>query len=240
MEIHYWWVGLSCLVMVLSRGAHTASVEPRLEHSFDLGQLRCCTPKRSDVCPDISHDIPCTVVSDMERRESRISQTLGSHQRRQRLSTNCSESIRAVLCETSFPRCVINPDGSHEVQLPARNTCKETVCETWRETPQVAEICSLYEPTNTTYPVGNCSLPNITGLKHCTIDWYIPAWLVPYVKQIDVELENLQMDLRLNNNSLGWKDLKDVRCKSVGRCWALGDRLEHIVSYDLCNETLGE
>lgn len=239
MEIHYWWVGLSCVVvMALSRGAHTASLKPAQEHSFDLGQLRCCArPKNSDICPEMSDYIPCTVANDMERREHRINRTVETHTD-QGFNPNCSNSIRAVLCEQSFPTCVINSDGSHEVQLPARSTCEEKLggegCELLEGSDYIEETCSLYEDTSTNYSVGDCSLPNIT-LKHCTIDWYLPAWLHQYVKQIDLQLTNTRRDITSKDC---WEKFRDARCKSVGRCWALGDRLEHIISTETCNESL--
>ena len=237
MEIHYWWVGLSCLVMVLSRGAHTASVEPRLEHSFDLGQLRCCArPRDSEICPEMSDYIPCTVANEMERREHRINMTIQNH--KNPVIVNCSDNIRHVLCEQSFPTCVIKSDGSHEVHLPARSTCEEKLggddCANLQGSTEIEEICSLYENTSTNYSVGDCSLPNIT-LNHCTIDWYLPAWLHQYVKQIDLQLTNTRSEI-LDDDC--WKDFRDARCKSVGRCWALGDRLEHILSNETCNESL--
>ena len=106
MEIHYWWVGLSCLVMALSRGAHTALVEPRREHSFDLGQLRCCArPKDTEICPEMSDYIPCTVANDIERREHRINMTVHS-QKTSSFIANCSDNIRYVICEQSLPTCV--------------------------------------------------------------------------------------------------------------------------------------
>ena len=245
MEIHYWWVGLACLLMVLSKGAHAASVEPTQpvqEHGFDLGRLRCCPkPRDSDVCPDMISDfIPCTIANDMERRENRIRQTLAS-QSPLLFEPNCTRSIREVLCEQNFPTCVINSDDSHEVEVPARSTCEEKlkeVCEIYRNNPRaIEEMCSLYEPTSTNYSVGNCSVVNVT-LNHCTIDWYLPAWLLQYVKQIDVELDNALSDQFITTSHPCWEKIRDVRCKSVGRCWALGDRLEHIISLETCNETV--
>ena len=240
MAIHYWWVGLSCLVMVLSKGARTVSGElPTTqavqEHSFDLGILRCCPkPRDSDVCSYITNFIPCTIANDMERRENRIRETLATHNPAL-IDPNCTRSIREVLCEQNFPACVVNPDDSHKIKLPAQSTCSKKlweVCEILRQRNVIEEICSLYEPTSTKYPVGNCSSSNIV-LNHCTVDWYLPAWLLQYVKQIDFELDNIQRWLFGQVNNSCWQKVKDVRCKSVGRCWALGDRLEHIISIEI-------
>ena len=83
MEIHWWWpVGLSVLVILISRVPDTASVEPEVEplRVFDLGPLRCCaSPRDSDICPGISEYIPCTIANEMERRENRINSTLASY-----------------------------------------------------------------------------------------------------------------------------------------------------------------
>ena len=105
MEIHYLWVGLACLVMVLSKAACT---EPRQdfngqEHGFDLGKLLCCAlaQPRPDICPEMSEHIPCTIYNDMQRRESRIRKTV--HAASQLFSSNCSESIREVLCQQNLP-----------------------------------------------------------------------------------------------------------------------------------------
>ena len=241
MEIHYWWVGLAYLLMALSKGAHAASVEPTREHGFDLGQLRCCArPKYSDICPHISDYIPCTIANDIERREHRIEEAVADHDP-SLFDANCSDSIRDILCQQSFPTCVINPDGSHEVQLPARSTCEvklEEACEILRESKTLEEICSLYEPTSTNYSVGNCSGSNVV-LNHCTVDWYLPAWLHQYVKQIDLELDNALTAGQFTSEDRSCGDkVKNVRCKSVGRCWAQGDRLEHIISIETCNEAL--
>ena len=240
MEIHCSWVGLSCLLMLLSKGAHTASVGPRenvKEHGFDLGPLQCCSrPKDSEICPEISNYIPCTVANDMESRETMISSTVATHP----FEANCSDSIREVLCEQNFPTCVINADGSHEVLLPARSTCKEKIGEACGSALKdvIEATCSLYEAASTNYSVGNCSASNIT-LNHCTVDWYLPEWIVQYVKKIDVELDNARtVGLLADLDDSCWEKLKQVRCKSVGRCWALGDRLERIVSIETCNEAL--
>ena len=236
-----------CLLMVLMKGAHAASVEPTQpvqEHGFDLGRLRCCPkPRDSDVCPDmISDHIPCTIANDrdMKRRENRIRETLATHNgNRDVIGSNCTRSVREVLCEQSFPTCVINADDSHEVQLPARSTCEEKLGEVCQVLPGsiLEDMCSLYEPTSTNHSVGNCSVVNVT-LNHCTIDWYLPAWLLQYVTQIDVELDNALSDQFITTSHPCWEKIRDVRCKSVGRCWALGDRLEHIISLETCNEAL--
>lgn len=237
-EIHYLWVGLSCLLIVFSKEASTASVREReiiKEHSFDLGPLSCCRrPKNSEVCPDISDYIPCTVVSEMDSREDRISSRLGNYG--DFISPNCSDNLRDVLCEQSFPSCVINDDGSHEVQQPARETCEEKMdaCPAdLKSTPVIKDICSLYEPESTNYSVGNCSASNI-ALTHCTVDWYLPEWSRQYLQQIDNELDNMRETELSSLMPACWKRVVDFRCKSVGRCWAQGDRLEHINSADTC------
>ena len=222
------------------RGAQAAAVEPTTdeEHDFDLGPLRCCPrPKVSETCPGMSNYIPCTIASEMERRENRISSQLGTFPS---FVENCTESARKILCEQNFPTCEINPDGSHEVLLPSRNACEqklEDTCSPWFPDELIEQTCSLYEPTSANYSVRDCSAANIT-FNHCTVDWYVPEWILQYVKQIDMELDIARSSSLEFLNKNCWEKLKAVRCKSVGRCWALGDRLEHIISTETCNEAL--
>lgn len=245
-NIHNLWVGLSCLLIV---GAHSASVKTRqtvqIEHDFDLGPLRCCAkPRDSDVCPDLSDYIPCPFVEDMDKREERIRMRLADYERNPSTVDryeNCSRDLAEVLCEQNFPTCVINPDGSHEVQLPEKDACEqkmESCPPFFRAIPVLKDICSLYEPESITYSVSNCtaSAPSGISLTHCTVDWYIPEWGYQYLKRIDLELVNMRNDELQGLNDICWKKVKDFHCKSVGRCWAQGTRLEHINSANTCNE----
>lgn len=249
-NIHNLWVGLSCLLIV---GAHGASVKKRQtveeEHRFDLGLLRCCArPRDSDVCPDLSDYIPCPFVKDMGEREERIRMRLNDYNRSPSLNPlyeNCSRDLGEVLCEQNFPTCVINADGSHEVQFPAKDTCEEKMesCPiSRRRTPVYKDICSLYEPESTTYSASNCTAPATSGisLTHCTgtvaqtEHWYIPEWGYQYLKQIDLQLDNMRRDELAGISDSCWETVKDFHCRSVGRCWAQGSRLEHINSINTC------
>ena len=132
---------------------------------------------------------------------------------------------------------MINPDGTHKVLLPAGNTCKQSlqnVCLVF-SLPLIEQTCSLYEPTSANYSVRDCSAANIT-FNHCTVDWYVPEWIQQYVKQIDMELDSARSSSLLSLNESCWEKFKEVRCKSVGRCWAEGTRLELIISNETCNE----
>jgi len=134
---------------------------------------------------------------------------------------------------------MINSDGSHEVLLPSGNTCEqklEDACPLFSD-EVIDSTCSLYESISANYSVGDCSATNIT-LNHCTVDWYVPEWILQYVKQIDMELDAARKTTLEFLNENCWEKFKAVRCKSVGRCWALGDRLEHIISTETCNEAL--
>ena len=237
MEIHWWWVGLSFLVL---RVPNTASVDTGLEplHDFDLGPLRCCPrPRNSDICPEMNEYIPCTIASEIERRENRIDGVLATYP--SFVEANCTATVRKILCEQNFPTCVINPDGSHEVLLPSGNACKQSLEDDCSIFPLsvIEEACSLYEPTSTNYSVDNCSAPIIT-LNHCTVDWYVPEWILQYVKQIDIELDAARKSTLEFLNENCWEKFKEVRCKSVGRCWAQGTRLELIISNETCDEAL--
>ena len=238
MEIHWWWVGLSTLVILISRVPDTESVEPGVEplSIFDLGPLRCCArPRESNICPGISDYIPCTIASEIERRENRIDGTLATYP--SFIEANCTETVRKILCEQNFPTCVINSDDSHEVLLPAGDACKQTLQDVCSIFPlsTIEETCALYEPTSTNYSVGNCSASNIT-LHHCTVDWYIPEWILQYVKQIDMELGSARSSSLSALDETCWEKFKEVRCKSVGRCWAQDTRLELIISNETCDE----
>ena len=243
IEIHYLWVGLSLLIS-LSKGAHSASVKAREvteEHPFDLGPLRCCRrPKISEVCPDIGEYIPCTVAGEMDSREERIESRVNNYEGYPNTNSNCTDGLREVFCNQNFPTCVINEDGTHEVQLPDQQTCKEkldTCPERMKSLRFFIDICSLYESTSTTYSVGNCSASNI-ALTHCTVDWYIPEWSLQYLKLIDTELDTArEIELSGLTDSC-WEKVKKFRCRSIGRCWAQGDRLEHINSQEDCGSAL--
>ena len=246
-KIHNLWVGLSCLLIVFCKGAHSASVKERQiveeEHDFDLGPLRCCRHRDSDVCPSMSELVPCSFVKDMDDREGRIRARMMTYKD---LATtnpqhaNCSRDLGEVLCEQNFPTCVINADGSHSVELSAQDTCEQRMesCPGYvRRIDVFEDICSLYEPESTTYSVSNCTVPEIT-LTYCNVDWYLPEWGHQYLQQIDLELDNM---LNLNGELSGISDtckqkVKDFHCRSVGRCWAQGDRLERINSINTCHE----
>ena len=240
------WVGLSCLLILFCDGVHSASVKARQtvqeEHSFDLGPLRCCRHRDSDVCPDMNEYIPCPFVNEMDEREEIIRVTLENYDSNPSTNTlyeNCSRDLGEVLCEQNFPTCVINADGSHSVEFPAQDTCEQRMvsCPGFvRATSVFQDICSLYEPESTSYSVSNCTAPGIT-FTHCNdVDWYLPEWGYQYLQQIDLELENMRKDELRGLNDICWQKVKDFHCRSVGRCWAQGDRLEHINSINTCNE----
>lgn len=243
IEIHYLWVGLSLLIS-LSKGAHSASVKARevtKEHSFDLGPLRCCPkPNISDVCPEVGEYVPCTVVGDMDSRKERIKSRVDDYARYPNADSNCTDGLREIFCNQNFPTCVINEDGTQEIQLPDQQTCEEkldTCPSSMKSLASFQDICSLYEPTSTTHSVSNCSASNI-ALTHCTVDWYIPEWSHQYLKLIDTELDTArEIQLSGLTNSC-WEKVKKFRCRSIGRCWAQGDRLEHINTAEDCSAAL--
>ena len=236
------WVGLCCLFIV-AKGAYTASVRPRdnvMEHNFDLGPLRCCPrPRDSEVCPNLADNLPCPYVNadEMDSRESNIRQRL---QRLPGITSNCSDAVREFWCGHHFPTCLINPDdGSHEVQLPARDTCIEqlNVCPDVEVREHYQNyVCRFYPDYTTNYSIDSCTVMEDT-LSHCTVDWYSPEWLQPYLVEIDRQL--IDERKTLNNHTVDdncWRDFRDFRCKSLGRCWAQGDRLEYINSLQECQE----
>ena len=239
------WVGLSCLLILFCDGVHNASVKARQtvqeEHSFDLGPLRCCRHRDSDVCPDMSEYIPCPFVNEMEEREEIIRMRLENYDSNPSTNAryeNCSRDLGEVLCEQNFPTCVINADGSHSVEFPAQDTCEQRMesCPGFvRVIPVFQDICSLYEPESTTYSVSNCTVPEIT-LTHCNVDWYLPEWGYQYLQQIDLELDNMLNGELSGISDTCWQKVKDFHCRSVGRCWAQGDRLEQINSINTCHE----
>lgn len=237
------WVGLSCL-LVLSKGAYTASVQRRetVEHDFDMGPLRCCPrPRNIEECPNLSDNIPCTMTSEryIAGKVNYITSIIGNYNTSEKtVETSCINNLRDILCEQSFLSCVIRDDGTHEVQLPSRNTCqvKLNVCPV-----HLQDFCMIYERTSdnspaVNYSVASCRAYNIT-LAYCTIDWYFPEWTYQYVDEIERELDSLRGDLNANTVSDDcWRKLVDFRCRSVGRCWAQGDRLEYINSRQDCEE----
>lgn len=242
-HIHSLWVGLSCLLIVLfCKGAHSASVKARQtleeEHNFDLGPLRCCRHRDSDVCPDIGEYIPCPFVKDMDSREETIRMRMMNYENVGSQYENCSRDLGEVLCEQNFPTCVINADGSHSVEFPAQDTCEQRMESCPNFVRQIAifqDICSLYEPESTTYSVSNCTVPEIT-LTHCNVDWYLPEWGYQYLQQIDLELDNMRKDELRGLSDTCWQKVTDFQCRSVGRCWAQGYRLEHINSINTCHD----
>lgn len=241
------WVGLSCL-LILSKGVYTASVQRRetVEHDFDMGPLRCC-PRPRDIeelveeCPNLSDNIPCTMTSEqyIAGKVNYIRSIISSYNGT--VETSCINNLRDVLCEQSFSSCVIGDDGSHEVQLPSRNTCQDKLSVCPSQPVQLQDLCMIYERTSdnspaVNYSVASCRAYNIT-LAYCTIDWYLPEWTYRYVDEIERDLDKLRGVL--NSNTISddcWSKLMNFRCKSVGRCWAQGDRLEYINSRQDCEE----
>ena len=240
-KIHYWCVGLSCLI-VLSKAPYAVSAETIRENSFDFGPLRCCArPRDSEVCPNLSDRIPCTLATNMTAIEERILYELTIFGKFSSVYSTCSEGIRDILCKARFPTCVITANGTHQIQLPPRDTCKTKLdsCPTFLQSnDNIDDMCFLYDSTNTTYSVANCNAHNMTGLSHCTVDWYLPEWLRRFVRKIDEDLgRSRNVDL-LSVNTSCWEKIRDFQCQSVGRCWAQGDRLEYINSRETCNEVM--
>jgi len=237
-RIHYLWVGLSCFLIVLSRGAYSASVRPpdTQEHDFDLGPLQCCPSPRSEICPNLSDNVPCTVVNDLTARENKINSTLQTFNHPS-IDKACYGNIQEILCKQYFPACVVNSDGTHLVQQPARTQCEAKLKSCPAHLVSSSTYCSLYTNNSVNYSISNCSasVPTKLGLDHCTVDWYLPEWIHPYLKKIDEELEATRGVLLTQTC---WEKLRDFRCKSVGRCWAQGDRLEHINSIETCQELM--
>jgi len=242
-NIHSCWLGLVfSLVLALSNAASLKTRE-NMEHPFDLGALSCCPTPSSDlnVCTDLPEFIPCTVANEMQARENSIKRVFDSLSNLNEVNSTCVEAVKSIQCRQKFPACVTLPSGEREVHF-LLDDCEEQLesCPTYLKNSLIQEgLCLI---SNSSYPVNNCeasSREQPLNLLHCTIDWYLPEWIHQNLKVINSELNELQNTFTFNGASSScWAKYRNFRCKSVGRCWAQGDRLEGINTLEDCKEAV--
>lgn len=216
------------------------------QHMFDLGSLTSCTvpPSGSSLarCPNVNYPIPAVALQDEVSHAARIQSTVTALRSAISVSTGydmskteaCVQDFTNELCSFFFPRC---SDDHSTVDVSFNCTRAMEQCPEIQHNFDRDRFCPMVSGFEGVYPIEPCKQKvQRVPLGNCAVavDQTLPTWLAVQVKAIEGYSRAVYEFLDMRPQ----RDCADMwgnyTCRSVGRCWAQGCRLERTNSKDLC------
>ena len=214
------------------------------QHSFDLGPLTSCEvpPSISSVktqCPNVDYPIPAVVLEDQVFSVAYIRNILTNIDNAlissdENVKSACRQSFTDELCSFYFPRC---SDDHSTVDVSFNCTRAKAQCPSSNFDFDL--FCPKVSPHDGVYPIEPCKMKEEqqVSLDRCAsyVDQALPSWLLVHVKAI--EGKAVSGHGLLSGNAECAEMFLNYSCRSIGRCWSQGCRLERVNSKEQCNST---
>lgn len=196
---------------------------------FDIGESRACVqPRDLNVCNFLDYQVPASVA---HHRMAAIRQGLVNNTNTEGETTQCKSAITKIQCQKHFPRCVasegrVTVDYSAETCNQVSDVCTEMIMEqgscdfTVNASLGMCKSVSQFV-AETQRPLTAC---NNTAAEDS--NWYVTEWMFEYLSDIDEELNSFANGIESLIDSVCLEKYFSFRCRSIGRCWDQGKRIE--------------
>ncbi len=194
---------------------------------LDIGSVSSCVHINSTICPTIDYMVPESIANLTNVIEEVIASTYA------RISPaaqtpECSSGLLESLCNQQYPRCNFE-EKLVNAQIALNCTQRLSTCTS----AGLADAYCNFEIVNAS--LDQCKtiaeLTNETGyvFKRCNRtsaldEDYVTKWMFNYLVSIDNDVDQI-LNLFPSSEQCTL-DYIDFRCRSVGRCWDNGNRVE--------------
>ena len=197
------------------------------DNPLDIGSVKSCVSIQSTMCSSIDYLVPEPIANLAKVIEEVINSTY-ARVSPDAQSIDCKNGLLESLCNEQYPRCNLE-DKSVNAQVPVNCTQRLSTCSS----VEFANGYCNFEIVNAS--LDQCKtvteLANKTGyvFKQCNRvpdlnNDYVTEWMFNYLVSIDQDLDEFLSLFQTSEQCT--LDYIDFRCRSVGRCWDNGNRIE--------------
>ena len=212
------------------------------DNPLDIGLTNSCVPFQSSVCSELDYLVPEPVANTSDIIDAYISGTLD----RLGVSGECFNGLRDSLCAEAYPRCN-QQEGTVNAMVIQNCTQVIGTCQPLQLTDEYCSFSISHASLHQCKRIADFAENSGYVFKRCNslLTWdteYVTEWMFNYLVEIDKDLDNLfnQVPNGINENCR--IDYIGFRCRSVGRCWDNGNRIELTQNqgncFSLLNNTL--